>query len=98
MTEPLLKTLLAMDDPIHVVLIDDNSHDGSQEKAAAMGIPVLTTGHMTGNTMNWNRAWRYFSSYPQLKLLYILNNDITVVPGTFSKLARCSMATDLPGV
>ncbi len=44
MTRILLESLLAMDDPLHVVLLDDNSHDGTQDMAAAMGVPVLTTG------------------------------------------------------
>ena len=88
-TEKLLQTLLAMDDPIHVVLVDDNSQDGAQEKAAAMGIPVIGTTCMTGNTANMVRAWKYFLSYPQLQTLFILNNDIDVVGGTFTKLNRC---------
>ena len=96
-TEPLLKSLLAMDDPIHIVLFDDNSQDGAQEKAAAMGIPVFTTGRKTGVTASMNRAWKYFLSYPQLQSLFILNNDISVEPGSFTKLHNCLQHPTLPG-
>ena len=97
MTQQLLLSLKAMDDPIHVVLFDDNSKDGTPEKAAAMGFPVMTTGRMTGNTANMNRAWKYFSSYPGLQSVFIMNNDIQVAPGTFTKLNRCAMAAPYPG-
>ena len=92
MTRSLLQSLLDMDDPVHAVLFDDNSQDGTQEKAAAMGIPVFSTVWASGNTANMVRAWKYFSSYSVLQTMFIMNNDITVVPGTFNKLHDCSMS------
>lgn len=93
-TLPLLASLVSLRDPIHVVLIDDYSQDGSPELAAAMGIPVLTTGRMTGLTASMNRAWQYFTSYPQLQSMFILNNDVQVANDTFNRLHRC--ATHMP--
>ncbi len=90
LTRLLLQSLVDMDDPIHVVLMDDNSVDGAQEEAARLGIPVLSTGRMTGNTMNFVRAWKYFTSYDGLQFLVVLNNDITVTPGTFTKMYNCA--------
>jgi glycosyltransferase involved in cell wall biosynthesis len=98
MTSDLLASLAAMDDPIHVVVFDDNSKDGTAEKAAALGFPVFTTARMTGNTMNMNRAWKYFTSYEGLQSLFIMNNDISVAAGTFVKLHRCEMLSSVPGM
>ena len=49
------------------------------------------------NTANWNRAWQYFASYAGLQALFIVNNDIMVSDGTFSKLHRCAMHLPVPG-
>jgi hypothetical protein len=51
-----------------------------------------------GNTGNMLKAWRYFTSYDHLQTLVILNNDVTVVPGTFIKLHRCAQKTKASGV
>ena len=80
-----------MHDPVHVVVIDDASTDGSPEKAAAMGYPVLSLAKNKGATHGMNRAWQYFTAHPELQSLFILNNDIIVSEGTFVKLHRCLM-------
>ncbi len=80
------------------MLIDDNSHDGLQDIAASMGVPVLTTGRMTGLTGSMLRAWKYFTSYEGLQTLVIMNNDVMIVPGTFERLHRCSEMAPVPGV
>jgi GT2 family glycosyltransferase len=97
MTSDLLASLAATDDPIHVVVFDDNSKDGTAEKAAALGFPMFTTARMTGNTMNMNRAWKYFTSYEGLQSLFIMNNDISVAAGTFVKLHRCQLEAPVSG-
>lgn len=117
-TRQLVESLLAMPDPIHVVLVDDNSTDGSQAEAAAMGtslqcgecviqlsinvmriagVPVISTVRTSGNTAGMLRAWKYFSSYPQLQFLVVMNNDLKVVPGSFERLYRCAQAMNETG-
>lgn len=71
--------------------------DDAQSQAAAMGIPVFSSVRMVGNTGNMLKAWKYFTSYEGLQSLVILNNDITVVPGSFKKLHRCTMKAEYPG-
>lgn len=60
-------------------------------------MPVVSTVAQGGVTLGWNRAWRYFSSYPQLQSLFILNNDVAVPPGAFMKLHRALLKESSPG-
>lgn len=98
LTLQLLNNLIAIPDPVHVVLFDDHSTDGLPQLASAMGFPVFTTARITGNTWNMKRAWWYFSSYSTLQSMYIMNNDITVMEGTFTKLDHCLMTLPFPGM
>ena len=92
LTGTLLEQLLASDDNLHVVVFDDMSFDGGDKKAAELGITVVqpANGKSGGLTNLMNMAWRYFYARPELKSLWLLNNDVQVSPyGTFSKLDRC---------
>ena len=98
LTKLLLESLTAQTDPTHIVVLDDGSEDGAPEKAAAMGYPVLGLARNKGATHGMNRAWQYFTAHPELQSMFILNNDIIVAEGTFSKLHRCTMSMPTPGV
>lgn len=98
MTRGLLESLMAMDDPLHVVIFDDASKDGLPELASEMGFPVFSVPTGYGLTSSMNRAWKYFTSFDALQSLFIMNNDIQVAPRAFTKLHRCLMKQPVAGV
>jgi hypothetical protein len=44
------------------------------------------------------QAWQYFTAHPELQTLFIVNNDVIVSKGAFSKLHRCLMNAPVGGV
>ncbi len=62
-----------------------------------MGFPVFSVPSSYGLTSGFNRAWKYFTSFPKLQAMFLLNNDVTVPKDAFSRLHRCMMNMETPG-
>lgn len=43
LTERMIENINGLCDPVHVVLVDDNSLDGTPEKARARGVTVISS-------------------------------------------------------
>ncbi len=50
------------------------------------------SGRQTGLSGSMLRSWKYFTSYEGLQSLFIINNDVTITPGSFLKLHNCAMS------
>eukprot|EP00041_Stephanoeca_diplocostata_P005367 m.60213 g.60213 ORF g.60213 m.60213 type:complete len:127 (+) comp15740_c0_seq5:725-1105(+) len=62
------------------------------------GITVLTTNPKTpfkpkGLSTGWNVAWEYFFDEQSYRTLFILNNDVFVVDGTFTEVHEAMHAS-----
>lgn len=101
LTSRLLRNLAVLPDPIHVVVVDDASVDGSPDRLGDLGIEVVENvpaAIAQGLTHSWNVAYRLFQANPRYSSAWIVNNDILVAPHSFTRLDSAAAQTDEPRI
>eukprot|EP01023_Acetabularia_acetabulum_P005084 TRINITY_DN12098_c0_g1_i3.p1 TRINITY_DN12098_c0_g1~~TRINITY_DN12098_c0_g1_i3.p1 ORF type:complete len:324 (-),score=42.20 TRINITY_DN12098_c0_g1_i3:841-1812(-) len=80
-TRTFFISLAAMDDDFDVLVVDEQSTDGTQNYVKTRKIQFIQSEGLYGVTHNWNLAYKFFTDHQQYNYLFIVNNDI-LIPNT----------------
>ncbi len=86
-TEQLLVSLAALTEPFDLLVVDECSSDGTRQRLAELGIPVVHVNSSQGVTHNWNLGYQRFLA-GNYTYFVIANNDVLVPPGVLTNLKR----------
>lgn len=86
-TQLMLHSLVALNDPFQLLVIDEQSTDGTLAALHNANITVRQSPAANGVTYNWNLAYQAWLS-TTLPYLFISNNDVLIPNGVLDALSH----------
>jgi GT2 family glycosyltransferase len=85
LTKQAVESVLAQDVPVHPMVVDNGSTDGTVEWLQSQGIHHYAVGHQLGVSRGWNYGLRYFFE-TGAEHVWVVNNDAVYRPDTLREL------------